>query len=249
MPATRYREIAEALRQAILEGEHPVGTQLPSENDLAARWDASRGTVRQAVALLASEGLIGSRQGARRIVLRQERRHSFADLHSFAQWARRLGCEASSRFLRRERRPATAEEATRLSLPEGAELLFVLRLRHLDGRPTMVERTAYPEWIAGAIERLPEDCPSIMDSLARDEGVVAHYGEHLIDAIAAGSADARLLRIRRGSPLLRQRHLTSTATGRAIEWTTDHYRAGSVTFSVGNSVSTAPLERHGGGEH
>ena len=88
MGTARYLEIAEALRRSILGGEYPVGAQLPSESDLAARWSASRGTVRQAVAVLASEGLIGSRQGARRIVLRHERRHSFAELNSFAQWAR-----------------------------------------------------------------------------------------------------------------------------------------------------------------
>ncbi len=63
MGRSRYEEIAEALRQAIRSGAHPLGSRLPSESDLAARWGASRGTVRQAVALLVSEGLIGSRQG------------------------------------------------------------------------------------------------------------------------------------------------------------------------------------------
>lgn len=72
MGTARYLEIADAIRRAILEGDYAVGAQLPSESELVARWSASRGTVRQAVALLTSEGLIGSRQGARRIVLRQE---------------------------------------------------------------------------------------------------------------------------------------------------------------------------------
>lgn len=63
MGTVRYLEIAEALRAAILSGEYPVGARLPSESDLAARWSVSRGTVRQAVATLAAEGLIGSSQG------------------------------------------------------------------------------------------------------------------------------------------------------------------------------------------
>lgn len=246
MGTARYLEIADALRRAILSGEHPVGSQLPSESDLAARWAASRGTVRQAVATLAAEGLIGSRQGARRIVLRHERRHSFGELNSFAQWAEGVGHEAASRFLSRTRRPASVEEAERLALEPGAEVLAVLRLRLLDGEPTMIERTAYPGWVAAAVEAMPQDCRSIMNLLAQDSGVVAHYGEHLIDALPAGSEDARLLEIRRGSPLLRQRHVSATATGRPIEWSDDRYRAGTVTFSVSNSAVATPLERRPG---
>ncbi|MEV8407461.1 GntR family transcriptional regulator [Streptomyces niveus] len=241
---SRYLEIAEALRQSILDGEYPLGARLPSESDLAAQWSASRGTVRQAVGLLASEGLIGSRQGARRVVLRQERRHSFQQLNSFAQWARAMGSEVASRILTRTTRQATAEETARLGIAPGSEVLDVLRLRHLDGEPVLVERTAYTDWVAPAVRALPDDCVSIMDSIAADAGIVAHYGEHLIDALAAGSEDARLLRVRRGSPLLRQRYLTYTAAGRPIEWTDDRYRAGTVAFSVSNSAAAAPLERH-----
>ncbi|RPF29510.1 GntR family transcriptional regulator [Streptomyces sp. Ag109_G2-6] len=249
MGTVRYLEIAEELRREILSGAYPVGARLPSESELAARFSASRGTVRQAVAGLAADGLVGSSQGARRIVLRHERRHSFGELNSFAQWAEGIGHEASSRFLSRARRPATAEEVERLALAPGTEVLAVLRLRLLDGEPVMVERTAYADWVAEAVEAMPEDCRSVMDGLAADCGVVAHYGEHLIDALAAGSEDARLLEVRRGSPLLRQRHVSATRTGRPIEWSDDRYRAGSVTFSVSNSAVTAPLERHpGGGE-
>ncbi|MCX4695089.1 GntR family transcriptional regulator [Streptomyces sp. NBC_01408] len=246
MGTVRYLEIADALRTAVLSGELPVGARLPSESDLAARWSASRGTVRQAVATLAAEGLIGSRQGARRIVLRQERRHSFGELNSFAQWAEGIGHTADSRFLSRTRRPATAEEAGRLALAPGTEILAVLRLRLLDGEPTMVERTAYADWVAAAVEAMPVDCRSVMNGLAEGSGVVAHYGEHLIDALPAGSEDARLLGVRRGSPLLRQRHVSATGTGRPIEWSDDRYLAGSVTFSVSNSAVATPLERHAG---
>lgn len=129
MSGSRYLEIAEALRRSILSGEYPVGARLPSESDLAARWSVSRGTVRQAVGLLASDGLIGSRQGARRVVLRQERRHSFEQLNSFAQWAQAMGCEVASRILSRTSRPATAEESSRLGVAPGSEVLYVVRLR------------------------------------------------------------------------------------------------------------------------
>ncbi|WP_232326756.1 GntR family transcriptional regulator [Microbispora sp. ATCC PTA-5024] len=242
----RYEQIAGDLREAILRGEYPIGAQLPSEAELATRYEAARGTIRQAVALLASEGLVGSRQGARRIVLGGERSQSFAELHSFAQWARSMGYRASGTVLASRRRPCTPSEAVRLSVEPGDEVLTVLRLRRLDGEPVLVERTVYAGWIAPAVEKLDPACESVTQELYEAVGLVFAYGEHLIDAVAAGAEDARLLGVRRGSPLLRQRRTTTSQEGRPVECSDDRYRAGSVVFSIRNSTSANPLVRRAG---
>jgi DNA-binding LacI/PurR family transcriptional regulator len=53
-----YRQLANQLRQSIYDGLVPEGAQLPTEFELAANCGVSRGTVRQALGLLAEEGLI-----------------------------------------------------------------------------------------------------------------------------------------------------------------------------------------------
>src|SRR3954451_15580496 len=123
----RYVGIAAELRDAIMRGEYAVGAQLPSEAELATRFAASRGTVRQAVALLAAEGLVGSRQGARRIVLGRERSQSFAELHSFAQWAETHGYRVSSQVQKQEYLSATEADAVKLQIEPGSDILHVLR--------------------------------------------------------------------------------------------------------------------------
>lgn len=242
MPA-RYEEIAGSLREEIISGAHPVGSHLPSEAALMETYQAARGTVRQAVALLASEGLIGSRQGARRIVLGSERSQSFAELHSFAQWAEFHGYRIASKVHAQARRPATATDGQKLNIAKGVEVLHVLRLRYLDDEPVLLERTVYAPWLAPEVERLPADCVSVTKSLHESIGTIFAYAEHLIDAVPAGSEDARLLGVRRGSPLLRQRRVTTTPDGTPAEYSDDRYRPGSVTFSIRNSVGTNPLLR------
>ncbi|KIZ15333.1 GntR family transcriptional regulator [Streptomyces natalensis] len=241
--AARHEQIAEELRQAIDREQYTVGARLPSEAELAARYDVSRGTVRQAVATLTAEGLIGSRQGARRVVLASRRNQSFAELRSFAQWAQAMGRTASGTVFSSERRRATAEDTVRLHLPDTAEVLHVLRVRGLDGERVLLERTVYADWIASAVEDIEPDCTSVTQRLYEATGLVFSYGEHLIDAVAAGTRDAELLGVRRGSPLLRVRRVTTTHTGRPVEWSDDRYRPGSVSFSVHNSVGANPLTR------
>lgn len=242
MPA-RHEEIAEELRQAIDREDYAVGSLLPAETDLAAQYGVSRGTVRQAVAALTADGLIGSRQGARRVVLSSRRSQSFAELRSFAEWARAMGREATGHVVSSEYRPATPEDSVRLQLTAGTPVLHVLRIRGLDGQPVLLERTVYADWISSAVERIEPQCPSVTQRLFEDEGLVFAYGEHLIDAVAAGAQDADLLAVRRTSPLLRVRRVTTTREGRPVEWSDDRYRSDAVSFSVHNSIGNNALAR------
>ncbi|WP_262062326.1 GntR family transcriptional regulator [Streptomyces sp. STR69] len=239
----RHEEIADELRKAIDREEYTVGSRLPAETDLAAQYGVSRGTVRQAVAALTAEGLIGSRQGARRMVLASRRSQSFAELRSFAEWARAMEREATGLVVAQEYRPATAEDVVRLQLTEKARVLHVLRVRGLDGEPVLLERTVYADWIAPAVEAIEPDCPSVTQRLYDDTGLVFAYGEHVIDAVAAGAQDAELLGIRRTSPLLRVRRVTTTREGRPVEWSDDRYRSDAVSFSVHNSIGNNALAR------
>ncbi|MFK0296551.1 GntR family transcriptional regulator [Streptomyces sp. NPDC090442] len=242
----RHEEIADELRSAIDNEEYTVGALLPSESQLAARFGVSRGTVRQAVATLTSEGLIGSRQGARHVVLTSRRSQSFTELRSFAQWARSMGHTAAGLVISSKRRPAAAEDAARLHLTVNAEVLHVLRVRSLNGERVLLERTVYADWIAPDIERIEPDCESVTQRLHETRGLVFSYGEHLIDAVAAGVRDAELLDVRRGSPLLRVRRVTTTRTGRPVEWSDDRYRSDAVNFSMRNSIGANPLARQAG---
>ncbi|MFC9241954.1 GntR family transcriptional regulator [Streptomyces decoyicus] len=239
----RHQQIAEALRREITDGRLPVGSALPSETELAAAHGVSRGTVRQALAALLAEGLIGSRQGARHLVLSTAPSQSFTELRSFAQWARAGGHTPGGQVLESNRGTADREEAALLQLAPGAEVLRVLRLRTLDGEPVLLERTVYAGWIAEAVEELPDGCESVTQALLDSRGLVFAHGEHHLDALAAGTVDARELRVRRGSPLLRVRRTTTTAEGRPVETSDDRYRPGAVVFTVRNSTQANPLAR------
>jgi GntR family transcriptional regulator len=231
---TRHAEIATDLR-ALIDREYTAGELLPPESELADRYQASRGTIRHALASLATEGLISSRQGARRVVLGTGGSQDFAELRSFAQWAKAMGRTATGLVIESQRRPATVEDAATLRVEVGSDVLAVLRLRELDGEPVLIERTVYAGWIADAVERIEPEAASVTERLYEEEKLVFAYGRHQIDAIAAGTRDAELLRVRRGSPLLRVRRTTTNPAGRPVETSDDRYRCGAITFVVHNS--------------
>ena len=64
-----YLQVVRALKDEIVSGVHPVGSQLPTEEELCERFSVSRYTVREALRRLREDNLVSSRQGAGTIVV------------------------------------------------------------------------------------------------------------------------------------------------------------------------------------
>jgi DNA-binding GntR family transcriptional regulator len=59
-----YLQVASNVRWHIIQWQLPVGSPLPPENDLADLFGVSRDTVRRALVILRTYGMIGTRRGA-----------------------------------------------------------------------------------------------------------------------------------------------------------------------------------------
>lgn len=58
MPASYPDQIARQIRQAIVKGDYTNGSRLQPERDLCVKYEASRGTIRSAIAKLENEGIV-----------------------------------------------------------------------------------------------------------------------------------------------------------------------------------------------
>ncbi|WP_331283922.1 GntR family transcriptional regulator [Streptomyces sp. H39-S7] len=242
---TMYRKVAADLRQAIADGAYGSGGRLPAESELATRYGVSRGTVRQALAVLRADGLVTSRRGTRRVVLGTARVQSFAELLSFTRWARSIGEEPGGRVVEIVRGPADEVEREQLRLGPGADVYRVLRVRTLSGVPVMVERSVYPERVGVLVEGLDPHAVSHTVPL-QEQGVLFTDAHHTIDLALADADDARLLGCAVGDPLLRERRHTTDPAGSPVEWSQDRYLPGTVAFTVHNSTAVTSLSRRTG---
>jgi GntR family transcriptional regulator, hexuronate regulon transcriptional repressor len=65
-----YQELARKLIAELEAGKYPVGSRLPAERELVARYNVSRPTVREAIIALEVQGLVEVRIGSGAYVLR-----------------------------------------------------------------------------------------------------------------------------------------------------------------------------------
>ena len=73
-----YLRVARELKGEILAGTLPVGAQLPTEDQLCARFGVSRHTVREALRRLREDHLVASRQGAGTVVVSGQGQDAYA---------------------------------------------------------------------------------------------------------------------------------------------------------------------------
>jgi GntR family transcriptional regulator len=123
-----------------------------------------------------------------------------------------------------------------LRLKQGEPVLCYTRVRTLDGRVVMVERSTWAPWVTSIVEGMPDDVVSTTTVLA-DNGIEVLVGEHRIEAVGASSEDARLLSVRRSSPLLQVGRSTFTPDGRLVEVGVDRYIPDVIVFVVGSAAA------------
>src|SRR3954470_7277621 len=150
-----YKQLADILRESIWTGQLGPGAQLPSEQELRDAHDVARGTIRQAITLLKSEGLIEVQHGrgsfvrarppVRRLAHdRFRRRHRERGKAAFLAEQEGEGRVPEVEVLEVGKARASTEVAGWLGLAPRDEVL-VRRRRYLaDGQPMEVASSYLP---------------------------------------------------------------------------------------------------------
>ena len=227
--ATRYITIAEKIERELARPDESV--RLASERDLTERFDCQRGTVRRALQLLESRGLIyrRGRSGWYRTPARLD--YVLTGAPPLAELTAQLGRELTTEVL-------TTTAPRRHISPDG--MVFVARRRRsLDGWPIVVEDIHLLSDLRDRIE--PSDLRDSTTSILASVGVNVSFEQAALEADAAPDWVGAILGIRVGGALLkitRQRFVDLDLVQCDTEW----WRADAVRLHVavtGDAVRTA----------
>jgi len=225
-----YRQIKNLILQGLASGEWRPGEAIPSEAELAVRFNVSQGTVRKAIDEMAAENLVVRKQGKGTYVA------SHNDPRAFFRFLRVVPNEGGvavpqSVPLECWRAKAGQEAARILEIPLGASINIVRRLLRFDTKPVVLDEIYLPgEVFQGlTLEVLQDNQDSLYTLFETRFGVRMIRAEERIRAVAADRASAELLTVEEGSPLLSVERVTYTYGDKPVEWrrglysTAEHY--------------------------
>jgi GntR family transcriptional regulator len=227
----RYLDLADALRARVASGGYGPGGALPSETELGREFATSRVTVRRALDLLRSEGLVASRRGAGWFAAVDPVRQPLGRVTTVEAAVEAAGAEPGRRILSFAFEPAPAGVARKLGIGRRSEVLRVRRLNLADGEPFALVTLWVRADVGADVSRADVERSPFYELLPL-RGVELGAVHQSITAETADRDTARLLDLAEGDAVLLARRVTHDATGHPLLYSEHRYPAHRTTFEI-----------------
>jgi GntR family transcriptional regulator len=207
-----HQQIADDLRQRILDGVYQTGDKLPSESELMDDYGVSRIVIRQATEALQNEGLVIKKRGAGTFVREQRplRKRISGDLYGKRPTSSPMKRQTESEGRRSEweyqtrRTAATKAVAERLGIEAGEDVVRTTYRFFADDEPIMLSTSYEPHaLIAGTPVEQPEGGP-VTGVVPRMDAIGQHI-THVTEDVNARSPrpyESDQLKIAPGVPVI-----------------------------------------------
>lgn len=229
----RYEEIAQSLRADIGSARYPVGSKLPTEEQLVESFGASRHAVREALRLLTEDGLISRRPRAGSLVIGQSPQVHFTQRVASMQEVLNYPATTERRGLSTRHVKADFELAATLRCAAGTAWFRIETMRYASGSVLPLCLThvfVRPEFAGITRHRLHGSMP-FADQIAELYGVHADSTDFEIAAALVPAAYADRLKVAAGSAALTTIRRYADGSGNVFEVSVAVHPAERYTFN------------------
>ncbi len=225
-------QLHESLRQLISNTE--PGGRLPSEPKLAKQLGVSRATLREAMRIFETQGVIHRRQGVGTFVIppSQVMETGLEVLESIITQAERKRLDIDVGPYTIKERKATEKEAKYLGIQPGDDVLEVAWVMETPDRPVAYLVDVLPQGILNPKNTRLQFSGSVLDLLMQKRELALTTSRTEIGAVAAPGEIARSLGIQRGDVVLFFEATLFAGDGRVVDYSHSYYLPGYFKFHV-----------------
>lgn len=198
----KYEMIKKDLIDAIHSGFYSPGSELPSENELIEKYNASRITVRRAIDELYRSGYIEKHQGKRGCVKETARTQELTQISSYTEEILRQGMTPSRKVIQAGLRLCNKSEQISLNLDKASPVFHMERIVYADGKPLCYTATSLPYAFFRDIEQYDFEKNSLYDVIENKYNIKISTSTLKLKAVPAKDEIARYLDIEKDLPLL-----------------------------------------------
>ena len=231
-----YYQIKQTIKGWIVNKEFGPGNKIPSENELADRFNVSRLTVRQAISQLTQEGFLNSRRGEGTFVTSNEDLINSFSLETTGFMDELFSTQLSKvttkwATLSKMVAPKPVKEKLQLETND-EEVVQIKRVRLLRGRPFTYTINYLPVEIGARVNERDLYRRRLLEILERDLKIEFTEAVQTIEASFADQEVAEKLEVASGSPILFVEKIMYSKQHKPIELFQSSYRGDLFKFIV-----------------
>ena len=213
-----WRTIAQELEADIAQGRLDTGAKLPTENELAGRFQVNRHTVRRALTTLEEDGLVRVEHGSGWFVQEQVIPYAVGRKTYFNENLRRESRIPGRAVLGHGESPAQGMIAKALGLAQGHRVVWIESVGQADGRHINVSTRFFPQDRFPGIAEAYRQTGSITRCMAQFGVRDYHRRTTSITARLPTAEEAKLLGQSRHRPVLVSESINVDAAGTPVEY-------------------------------
>jgi GntR family transcriptional regulator len=232
-PAPYYAQIRDIVQANVQDGSWPPGYQLPNEMELCRMFDVSRTVIRQALNDLVYKGLLVRRKGKGTFVAGPKIREGLVQkLTGFYQDMVEQGYTPITQVLKQVLVPADPKVAAHLAVEPGTEVIEIERLRFVGDEPIQLTTTYIPYQVCSDLLHQDLSNQSLYAYFEEHCGILIARGRRTVEAVPANAYEARLLRLKKGDPLVLLNSVSFLSDGTPVEYYHAVHRGDRTRFEV-----------------
>ena len=225
-----YIQIAEGLIAQIASGELTPQDRLPSERELSEELGVTRMTLRRALGVLESQGLIIRVHGVGTYIAEPKIERQMEKVFRFSSKMQERGFNPGSKIISIERIVTDRALSMKLALLDSSPVYSILRLRSINKEPVMLESYAIPEERFPGLDRYDLEGRSIYEVMEIEYNVSILRARQSFEPVIATTFEAELLNIPVGDALMLEKRLSYDEDNIPIEYGVDRYRGDRFRF-------------------
>ncbi len=236
-PVPLYLQVANWLESMLQSSEYDIGSKLPSEGELAEKFQLNRNTIRHSISIMVQQGLLEKQKGVGTFVRRKKPLAPVRQLGKMTSFIddfeldARNGLDTESAIISQEKIVPPADIAAALDIAAGDFAIKIERVRVADKIPFLYEIQYYSfTKLSGLLDMQIKG--SMYQVLTDKFGIDLDHSVRTLQAVRPSKEIASRLMISRDIPCIFYKSRAFNAKGECIEVLHSYYRGDRYVFQV-----------------
>jgi len=219
-----HQQLGEMIMEKIRKGILKPGDRVGSEFGIANKYRISRSTVRNVFDRLVAKNVLLRRAGKGTFVAFPVTTENVSLLVGFSEKMKEIGCSVKTKVIKVEVKPIYNNLQEKMKLKQDDKIIEINRIRFINEIPFVVHYAFLPFEKCKSIIDVDLEKVSLTSSLQNILGIHLSHTEETIYAYQSELEEAKLLEIKKDSPILVVKGLTYYGNGIPIRYSIAKYR-------------------------